>query len=401
MKKQILFVDDEWNILEGLRRMLRSQSSDWDMHFVMSGAEALELLDAKPIDIIVTDMRMPEMSGAELLDQVTKKHPDVIRIILSGQADSELMMRSMGTAHQFISKPSDPDNLKSIIRRALELKSLMNSGNLKRAISDMDTLPSVPSLYLEVMNEIQSADPSVHKLGQIIGQDPGMTAKILQMANSAFFGGRRQISSTLDAVSYLGLDRVRSLILAVQAFSQFVPAGLSSFSIERLWEHSISTASMAKKIAEEEGASRNIAEAAFTSGLLHDIGELMLACRLGDKHEAAANKARLKAIPLWRAEQEVLSTSHAEIGAYLLGLWGLPEAIVEATAYHHRPMDSKNEGFSALTALCAADCLNESRSFQDIRVAQPDMDYFSRFQLKCSAAILDKSGVAPAKAPQS
>jgi putative nucleotidyltransferase with HDIG domain len=382
MSKQILFVDDDCNILEGLRRMLRPQRSDWDMQFVMSGAEALEIMDSRPIDLIITDMRMPEMDGAELLTEATNRHPDIIRMIFSGQADSGLIMKALGVAHQFISKPCNPESLKSIIQRALELRTLMNDSDLKKTISDMDALPSVPSLYMEVMKELQSPDPSVHKVGQIVSQDPGMTAKILQLVNSAFFGCRRQISNTLDAVAYLGLDHVRHLTLAVHAFSQFTPATISSFSIELLWEHSISTAASAKKIAEEEEAGKEIADDAFTAGLLHDIGKLMLACRHADKHEAAVELAKMKAMPLWLAEHQVFSTTHAEVGAYLLGLWGLPDSIVEATAYHHRPMESKNSAFSALTALHAADCLNGIRTFHGITAPRPDMNYLSRYLLK-------------------
>jgi putative nucleotidyltransferase with HDIG domain len=391
MKKQILFVDDDCNVLEGLRRMLRPLRDEWDMQFVMSGPEALEILDAGPIDLIITDMRMPEMDGSELLAEVTKRHPDVIRMVLSGQADSKLIMKAIGIAHQFISKPCNPECLKSTIQQAINLRTLMKNSDLKNIISEMDTLPSVPSLYMEVLKELQSMDSSVHKVGQIVAQDPGMTAKILQLANSAFFGCRRHLSNTADAVAYLGLDHVRHLTLAVHAFSQFAPGKISSFSIERLWEHSISTAALAKKIAEEEEAGRDIADDAFTAGLLHDIGKLMLACRLADKHEAAVDLARMKAMPLWLAEQQVFSTTHAEVGAYLLGLWGLPDAIVEATAYHHRPMDSKNNNFNALTALHVADCLNEHQTFQGIAAPQPDMNYLSRFHLKCNVAVLCES----------
>jgi putative nucleotidyltransferase with HDIG domain len=264
----------------------------------------------------------------------------------------------------------------------MELRTLMNDRDIKKTISEMDAIPSVPFLYTEVMKELQSPEPSVHKVGKIIAQDPSMTAKILQLANSAFFGCRRQISNTLDAVAYLGLDCVQHLTLAVHAFSQFTPAKISSFSIERLWEHSISTAALTKKIAEEEGAGKAIAEDAFTCGLLHDIGKLMFACKLTDKYEVAVGIAKLKAIPLWMAEQQTFSTTHAEVGAYLLGLWGLPDAIVEAVAYHHRPMDSKNEIFCALTALHAAECLNYNQLFQGIVAPQPDMNYLSRFHLK-------------------
>jgi putative nucleotidyltransferase with HDIG domain len=382
MKKQILFVDDDCNILEGLQRMFRSRRAEWDIQCVMSGAEALEIMNEKAIDLIITDMRMPEMDGAELLHEVMKRHPSVIRMIFSGQADSEMTTKAVGVAHQFISKPCNPEILKSIIQRAINLKSLLLYSSLIDAISEMDTLPSVPALYIEMTKELQSPEPSIQKVGRIIERDPGMAVKILQIVNSAFFGLRRNISNPADAVFFLGLDRVQHLFLALHMFSKFSSSQNSSFSIQLLWDHSFSTAMLAKTIAEREEMSKEVVGDSFTAGLLHDIGKLMLACRLPDRHAEAVNIAQRDAIPLWLAEHQVLSVTHAEIGAYLLGLWGLPDSIVEAVAYHHRPMESGNTAFCALTAVHIADCQNCDHSYAEIAPPQPDIQYLSRLLRK-------------------
>jgi putative nucleotidyltransferase with HDIG domain len=391
MKKQILFVDDNRNVLDGLRRMLRTKLNEWDMQYILSGVEALKIMDSKPIDLIVTDMRMPEMDGVELLKEVMKRHPGVIRMVLSGQADSDLTMKAVGLAHQFISKPCDPEMLKSIVSRAIGLRELLKDSNLKSIISEMDTLPSAPILYTALAEELQSPESSIQKIGKIIARDPAMTAKMLQLANSAFFGLRRRVSNPSDAVAYLGLDRIQHLFLAVHAFSQFTPPGISSFSIDLLWEHSLSTAALAKTIANEEEAGKDIAEDAFTAGILHDIGKLMLACRLPRSHEEAVYLAKMKGIPLWVAEQQTMSVTHAEVGAYLLGLWGLPDSIVEATAYHHCPMQSANNAFCPLTALHVADCQNNNNSYVGIPPPQPDMKYLSGLIRKTKISVLNAS----------
>jgi putative nucleotidyltransferase with HDIG domain len=387
MKKQILFVDDECNILEGLQRTLRVQRNEWDMEYVMSGAQALEIMETKPIDLIVTDMRMPEMDGADLLRETMKRHPETIRIILSGQADSQMAMKAVGVAHQFISKPCDPNTLKSVVNRAINLRALLKDSNLKSVISEMDTLPSLPTLYHEMSEELQSQDASILRVGQIIGRDPAMTAKILQLANSAFFGLRRRISNPADAVSYLGLDNVQHLFLAVNAFSRFSPPHASSFSIELLWEHSVATAELAKSVAKDEEAGKNISDDAFTAGLLHDIGKLMLASRLPRSHSEAAQLAKMKGVPLWVAEQEVLSVTHAEVGAYLLGIWGLPDSIIESVAYHHCPMQCAGTSFCALTALHAADCQVSNQSYAGLPSPLPDMNYLSKVLKKTQISI--------------
>jgi len=379
MKKQLLFVDDDRNVLDGLQRAFRAQRNDWDMQFAISGGEALEIMAEKHIDLVVADMRMSGMNGAELLGEVMERHPAAIRMILSGHADAELIMKSVGVAHQFISKPCEPEILKSIIHSALEFGTLLKDENLKNVLSNIGTLPSLPAHYIKIANELQSPETSIQRVGQIIASDPAMTAKILQLANSAFFGLRRRVTNAIEAVTYLGMDRIQHLFLAVHAFSQFKPPQTSSFSIELLWEHSISTAALAKAIADEEGADKMIADASYTAGLLHDIGKLMFACRLADKHAQASALARARGLPLWQAEREVFSATHAEVGAYLLGLWGLPDAVVEATTYHHRPSDAPNNAFCTLTALNAADCQVHNRCYAGVPDPQPDREYLSKF----------------------
>jgi putative nucleotidyltransferase with HDIG domain len=374
MKKQILFVDDEQNVLSGLQRMLYGFRKEWAMYFALSGAEALIIMETKPIDVIISDMRMPEMNGAELLHEVMKRRPGTIRMILSGQADSDLIIKAASVTHQFMSKPCDPEILKTSVCRAVELRTLLQNDKLKSLVSSMGDLPSVPAFYLEMVQELQSPEASIRRIGRIVARDPAMTAKILQLANSAFFGRQHRISSASEAVAYLGLEIIRGLLLAVHAFRQFEASTVNGFSIEGLWEHSISTAARARKIAEVEEADIQMANDAFTAGLLHDIGKLMLACRLPEAYAEVMDAARTSNLPLWKAEQQVLSATHAEVGAYLFGLWGLSDAIVEATAYHHRPSESPNAGFSALAAVYAAN----SQAGGGIAASQPDTEYLSK-----------------------
>lgn len=399
MKKQILFVDDERNVLEGLQRMLRAFRHEWDMHFALSGAQALAIMEVNPIDIIVADMRMPGMNGAQLLTEVMQRYPSTIRIVLSGHADQDLIMKSVGVTHQYLSKPCDPETFKSTVLRATELRALLEDANLKYLVSQMDALPSLPSLYFEMARELQSPEASIQKVGQIISQDPGMTAKILQLANSSFFGRRRQVSNPTEAVSYLGLDRIQHLFLSVHAFSQFDASDSPYFSIERLWKHSMSTAVLAKQIAESQGADKSAAEQAYTAGFLHDIGQLMLASRLPRRHAEAVALARAKRLPLWAAERETLCASHAEVGAYLLGLWGLPDPVVEAITYHHRPGELPGKSLCPLTVLHAADALdhqNNGEVHPGISPPQLDLGYLARLGLRDRVFVWQKySSPAP------
>jgi putative nucleotidyltransferase with HDIG domain len=357
MKRRLLFVDDDINVLEGLRRVLRNQQDGWEMHFARSGAGALDLMDTTAIDIIIADISMPDMDGIQLLEQVMARHPTILRMIFSGRPDSDLVIRAIAVTHQYLSMPCSPELLVSIIRQAAESRAFLPNEYLQHLASKLGVLPGVPALYRQLVRELQSREASIARVGEIISQDPSMAAKILQLANSAFFGRRHSISSIGVAVSYLGLDRVAKLILAIHAFEAFIPPVSALISVEKLWAHSNRTAIRARNIAEEQHASKSVTDDAFTAGLLHDIGKLVLACRFPEDYAAATKKATERQHPLWVVERDVLFATHAEVGAYLLSIWGLPDKIIEAIAFHHTPTAMGTEGFSALTAVHAADML--------------------------------------------
>jgi putative nucleotidyltransferase with HDIG domain len=380
MKKQILFVDDDRNVLEGLQRMLRVLRNEWEMYFALSGPEALAIMAARPIDVIVADMRMPGMNGVELLTEVMRRHPGTIRIILSGHADQDLIMKSVRVTHQYLSKPCDAETLKITVMRAVQLRALLAEESLKNLVSQTDSLPSLPTLYFELARELESPEVSIKRVSQIIAQDPAMTAKILQLANSAFFGLRRQVSDSSQAVFYLGVDRIQHLFLFIHLFSHFDPSACGGFSIDDLWKHSVATAVVAKRIAHSERADKKTMEAAFTAGLLHDIGKLMLASQHPHRYRKVMVYAKEHEVPFWEAERELMGASHAEVGAYLLGLWALPDPIVEAVAFHHQPSRLFGKDFCALAALHAANAL--VRNGSDPKEEGIDIEYLAALGLQ-------------------
>jgi len=355
-KRQVLFVDDEQLVLKGLQRMLRSMRREWDMHFVTSGQAAMDIIDRHPIDAVVTDMQMPGMDGVQLLAEIMDRHPDIVRIILSGQLDQEMILQTVRSAHQHLAKPCDADLLKSTLAQAFALRDILVDDNLQKLVSRIESLPSLPSLYLEIMEELHSANTSFQKVGKIIARDVGMTAKILQMVNSAFFGLRRQIANPQEAVSYLGLETVKSLVLTAKIFSQFDAKKISGFSLDDLWNHSMLTGIFAKIILQMENQTREAINAAYMAGLLHDLGKLVLVQNLRDGYQQALTDACQSDRCLWEIENELFGTTHAEIAAYLMGLWGLRYPVVEAIAFHHDPRRSPQQ-MGILAAVHAANAL--------------------------------------------
>lgn len=336
MKRQILFVDDEPNILKGLQRSLRPLRKYWDMTFSEGAENALKLLEKESFDVIVSDMRMPEMDGSQLLAIVQEKYPAMVRIILSGHADQEMIMNSVKSAHQYLSKPCEKKVLVTTITRSCALRDLLNKKVLRDLLGGIQTMPSIPSLYARIMEELQSPDASVASVGEIISKDMGMTAKVLQLVNSSFFGIVRHISNAQEAVTLLGIDVVKTLVLGIEVFSTFKNAS-SVISVDNIHDHCVRTGVIAKEIAFLEKMNKEKTDNAMIASILHDLGKLLLAEHFTDDYKTVMEITHQKGVPVFEVEKEIFGVTHAEVGAYILGLWGLPETIIEGIAFHHTP----------------------------------------------------------------
>lgn len=383
--KSILFVDDEPNILEALQRMLFPWQREWTMAFAPSGARALEMFDQKHFDVVVSDMRMPGMDGAQLLAEVKKRCPDTLRFVLSGQSESEVVYRSVGEAHQFLSKPCNPKILKECVDKAFALRDLLASDSLKAVVAQIGTLPPVPQIYEKLCETLRSPESSITDVGRIIETDPAMTAKILQVTNSAFFGLRRVVPTVAQAVSLLGLNTIKALVLARSLFAPMERSKLPrGFSIDVLWKHSMIVGTYAQAICQAEGLTKEMTGNAYTAGLLHDTGELVFAATCAEDYVHICDYAMLNELSMSEAENEVLGCTHEEVGAYLLGIWGLPHPIIESIAYHHKPMNSIGNVFSPLTAIHVADVLAFARGEKvgDRPLPQLDRAYIERIGME-------------------
>ena len=356
-KKSILFVDDEPNILSGLKRMFRALRHEKDFHFVESGREALDFMAENKVDVIVSDMRMPGMDGASLLTMVQQQFPHAIRIMLTGQADEESILRTVGVVHQFIAKPSDPQTLREVLDRACALQDVMQNEQLKSLVSSIGKLPSLPEVYSRLQRKLKEPECSLADIAEIIEQDLAMSAKVLQLVNSSFFGFFKSIDSPARAVNLLGLDTVKALVLSVGIFSELKPVAAKYFSAQQLWEHSVGVAAYAKKIVQAETDNKAILDHTFLAGFLHDIGKLVLFSSMPEQYIEATELAQAQDITLYQAECQVLSASHGDVGAYLLGLWGLSGQAVETAAFHHRLDHYPNPSFCPTLAVHAADVI--------------------------------------------
>jgi putative nucleotidyltransferase with HDIG domain len=375
MPFRVLLVADDPTLQRSVRQAFDSPR-EWELHAARGGPDALARLDEPPFDALIADARLSGADCGELLAEVRRRQPMTARIALSDPGDHGNAVRLVTLAHRVLPKPCDPGELRGAIHRVRCLRELLESPALVAVVSRLGSVPALSTLYAQIADQLTFPDFSLAAVGDLVARDLGIAAKVLQMANSALVGLRRPAATPSHAVRILGADLTRTLVLAADLFSRYNPAALKPFSIEVLWEHSQAVAELAGAVAAEERAPDRVVREAALAGLFHDIGRLVLASQLPGPYREVLGLIRTDKVTAAEAERRVFGTSHAEVGAYLLGLWGLPDAIVEAVAWHHAPAGCPGTTFTALTAVHAADAVLRAKDG-----TRPDREYLERLGL--------------------
>jgi HD-like signal output (HDOD) protein len=360
--KRILFVDDDRNVLEGLGRLLRPMRNEWSVTFACGGPEAIATLQAQTFDVLVTDMRMPVVDGKALLTHVHDNYPQIVRVVLSGHTELASAMAMVPLAHHFLSKPCKAEDLKAAIERAGRVRDMLADERIRSIIGTVDTLPTPPSVYTKLTQVLARPNVAIEDVSRVMESDPAMCAKILHLVNSSFFGAARRTTSVRDAISHLGTNMIRNLVSSlavVQVFGQGkLPPG---FSPEQIGREGRLVAALARTMIT---GNRLQADEAFAAGLLHEVGQLVLAAYAPDLFASACRSAAQSGEPLHEAELQEYKITHAEVGAYLLALWGLPWSIVEAVASHHTAPQISGDALTVTDAVYIANALVEAATPQ-------------------------------------
>jgi HD-like signal output (HDOD) protein len=358
----ILFVDDEQNVLNSLRRLLYDEP--WNLFFADSGAEGLEILKREDIDLVISDVRMPEMDGITFMKQVKELYPQIVRIFLSGYADHKAVIQafSEGSAQQLLPKPWKDEELKKVIRGALLQAEKLKKKNqgLQRIINSLSSLPPMPQTYLEIKKCLIDIDNiSIDQIADIIEQDTSISAELLRWANSALFGQTHQVDTVKRAVLVLGLDIVEGLVLSESIFGSRSSSSqvIAGFNCKDFQTHSMASGIIAKLLVSGLPSvdPKNV-DRAFTAGLLHDIGKLVEEQYLSNDFKKIINIASQEKRLIIEAEDKVLGTTHEEIGGYLADWWNLPSFLVNAIRWHHEPSVC-NTDHDIISAVNVADVL--------------------------------------------
>ncbi len=356
--RRILFVDDDELILRSIDRVLKrqAQESAWEIHLATDGDQALQLLADKPFDVVLVDSHMPRMSGTSLLRRVQELHPGIVRILLSGNTSLDVLRSTLPLTHQFLAKPCDAQLLRTTLENACGLRAILNRPELRQLVGSSNELPSAPRTYVEISNALSNPNASTRTVAEIIEKDIAISARVLHLVSSGFYGLPRQVNSIGGAVAFLGVEVVKALVLSIEVSKMFPVSGaIADFSLETLQRSSSAAAQLAKRLLGYGSGGDTVTIA----GMLQDVGQLIFAARAPQRFGIALSTSSRGKTPLYEAELELFGSTHAELGAYLLGLWGLPTRVVQAVAQHLEPVSGARL-FDASSALYVANLLSQN-----------------------------------------
>lgn len=358
--KRLVVVDDEQMVLDAIRRQFYSRRRDWESHYFLTGADALAFMEQHPTDVVMTDLNMAPMDGAELLRAVQERFPGTIRLLLTGAAGVKSTLPAALLAHQSFSKPCDPLDLRKAIERAFRTRLSSKTDRMRDLVGSMGALPSVPEVYSSLTRVMNDPDAGLKEVAAIIERDAAISMKLIQLANSSMFAVAQRVESVRDATSFLGMNLVRMLVLSAEVHQRFSAAAAQpGFSLQREQAHGSLVANIARGMSDE----REVADRYFLAGLLHDVGRIVLAAAGEQEEEVSGSE-----VPF-----------HASVGAYLLTLWGIPLPVVEAVGRHHDPAEAEPAEFGIVTAVHVADALaHEVNLNQDAPMRPMDEEHLRR-----------------------
>lgn len=375
--KQVLMVSADAATLAAWRHALRLPDPGVEAASAADGAAALEWCADRAVDVAFVDLRLPESGGLALLAELKTSHPGALRVAVANPDEPEAL-QAAAVAHRLLPRTGASGAVRAYLEHAAALRATMQDERIRLLVGGVGSLPSVPRLYAALTRLLAEPYVSIDDVARLVAEDVGVAAKILQVVNSPLFGILRPVTTMRAAVAVLGVGTIRTLVLATEAVRLFSNSNrAAALAMEQLQAHSLAVASLATQLLPE----RLGAEEVFTAAVLHDLGKLVLLDRCPDLFAYLGRTAEQRGAPLHRVELEVLGITHAEIGAYLIHLWQLPDSIVTAVASHHLP--SRPSATELALVLHVADALLHGRNPATPRGtdARLDRESLRRFEL--------------------
>ena len=354
---RLVLVDNEHHVASSHRRALRTVRPEWDVVRASDSTEAIAAMEAAPADVFISELGKSPADGVALFESVKSRWPATVRIALSEFAEKSVALRLERSVHRFLHKPCDTFMLAMLIERSSTLRAAVNDPAVLAAIGGLESIPRPPVTVQALEKVLADPDAGVIAVAAVINRDAALTARLLRVVNSSFFGVGRQVTRVDAAVNFMGVSLVRAIALADGATRSFTVSP-DVLDLDEWNMHAVRVATSAREIALAMcPQDRSLADESFLAGLLHDVGQVVLSGVAPDDWKAIEAAALHEASPLDDAERRAGRVSHALVGAYLLSLWGLPSSVVEAVAFHHTPDKLAGTMFDAAIAVHVADAL--------------------------------------------
>ncbi len=398
MKQSIYVVDDQTSVLEMTVMVLRRLGRDWEVTGFSDPQTALAAIREKAPHAILTDQVMPGMEGSELLEKVRLISPSTLRFIMSGCVSlSKLTL--ITSAHQYIAKPFDLAKIQSLFKRSFAAQQRIQNHGLESVATSLRSIPSLPQIHHSLLKELDDDQSHSETIARLIGADPGLSIKVLQLANSSLFGQGRLITDLTDAISCLGTDLLTAIILSQSVFHHYEGIKHPEIDLTRLWSHCWETACIAQRLCREKKLPNPAGEETFLAGLLHEVGRFILVDNFPDQFQTACDNALRSGAPLAASLREVFQSSPFQLSAYVLELWGMPPCVVDSVSHLDEPETDASPDFSAASALYIAHQIASKTSPADAFPVEPwKKDYLK--SIGCLDQIAQWEKQLPSQSPR-
>ena len=360
MDAKILFIDDEEKVLEAIENQLFVKLDIWQTDFAGSGEDAIKMMEETAYDVVVSDMRMPGMDGAAVLTYVRDNYPNAMRVVLSGHAIPEAAIAAIPYAHQYLAKPCKQETLIETIENTLKIRDTSDDPDVRLGISKVMDLPTHLGVYTELVSVLDCGNSDFEDIAAVIEKDPSLTMKVMFVANSALFATANPAESTYEAVQRLGGQALKMLVLAVE-ISGLIDDGEDAAAIERREHQERVTQIMGVLLYDHPRHQMSGAIAA----ILHDLGFMVYMNFITERYERAVlsrSDCKSRRVEL---EIEEFGISYAHLGALLLNLWRLPDAVTSAVKNQHSKNKEDFVDAPVSVSLMLADFLVEDTDVED------------------------------------
>ena len=344
--KRIYIVDDDPQVRAILKTLLERFEPKWAIKEFGNARDALAAADQEAPHLVICDQIMPHVTGTEMFDDLRRKHPESIRILLSGHASDA---DKIASAQQCLAKPFKVEELVEVINRSLAAQESLADPAFAKLIGSLTSFPALSKNCTRLLLELEG-DEFNENMNRLISEDGGIFTRALQLANSPLFHGSAMAQDPRAALMRLGTRNMRALVMSVHVFHGYDKINLPQITFFRLWKHCRQTAEVAEKLAVSL-LGRKDAEDVFFAALVHDLGRLIFMDNRLAEYKVVCQQALAKKTTLEFMETQKFGKNNTELTRFMLQLWGMPDSVCRAVVNHVEPWQHPEENHLTLTTL--------------------------------------------------